>query len=291
MNVIGGSSAAAGTWLRGITNVFADLGYGDTLYWNVSHGGRLNVQQVFVDGGGGGSPTYYADLTDTNQYDVFSLSGASLYLSPYNTFLGGAAYAGYEGTCALVDMFLPNSAIGANGTASGTTAFSDSANPFVSAMVGHTLVITNGACTHSSYTVATFVDAGHITLNTTPGTCSDATWAVPTVSASKVPVTGSSANANILGLGLTFYPGSPGFTNTSSPAATTEQLNGFNFDFTTVTGITEQGCCNTPFLTTTLNQIRTSTPTFYYSTPSSVTDVFMSRVYVTGANYGIHLKH
>ena len=101
-----------------------------------------------------------------------------------------------------------------------------------------------------------------------------------------VGITGTGSGAQVLGLGL----GGPAnvFTNGSSPAATTEFLNGINN--TNYVELPEQGCCNTTSLPTTLNQLRTTQPTLLAPLPAGVTDVRMYRIFVGVANIGVHLE-
>jgi hypothetical protein len=100
-----------------------------------------------------------------------------------------------------------------------------------------------------------------------------------------IDITGNGGTAQVLGLGLVGLS-AQFFTNTSSPAATTEFLNG------AVNGseLPEQGCCDTTFLTKTLNQLRTEEPTLLAPLPSGVTDARFYRVFVDAANIGIHLE-
>jgi hypothetical protein len=107
-----------------------------------------------------------------------------------------------------------------------------------------------------------------------------------------INITGNGGTARVLGLGLV-GPSATFFSNTSSPAATTEFLNsqadptpgsGGNFS------LPEQGCCDTMFLTATLNQLRTEQPTLLAPLPSSVTDIRFYRVIVGDTITGIHLQ-
>jgi hypothetical protein len=54
--------------------------------------------------------------------------------------------------------------------------------------------------------------------------------------------------------------------------------------------LSEQGCCDATFLTTTLNQLRTEQPTVLAPLPSGVTDARFYRVLVGSAATGIHLQ-
>jgi hypothetical protein len=108
-----------------------------------------------------------------------------------------------------------------------------------------------------------------------------------------INITGNGSTARVLGLGLV-GPSTTFFSNTSSPAATTEFLNGL-----TRAGqppgvgageLAEQGCCDTRFLTTTLSQLRTEQPTLLQPLASGVTDARFYRVSVGTALTGIHLQ-
>jgi hypothetical protein len=111
---------------------------------------------------------------------------------------------------------------------------------------------------------------------------------------SNINMTGTGTSGNVLGLGLVGVLGTF-FNNTSSPAVTTEFLNG-QTTFSPPSGqgssqLAEQGCCNTSFLTTTLAQLRSSQPTVPSSLASGITDVRLYRVFVTNAINGIHLRN
>ncbi len=97
----------------------------------------------------------------------------------------------------------------------------------------------------------------------------------------------------MLGLGLV-GPSATFFSNTSSPAATTEFLNGQTTanppPLVATSELPEQGTADASFLTATLNQIRTEQPTLLAPLPSGVTDVRFYRVFVDGAITGIHLE-
>ena len=103
-----------------------------------------------------------------------------------------------------------------------------------------------------------------------------------------VNITGDGTGAKVLGLGLE-GPNTTFFSNTSSPAATTEFLNGQTYAAAGGTQIAEQGCCDTTFLNTTLSELRTNQPTVPGPLPSGVTNVQFYRVFAESANYGIHL--
>ncbi len=72
-------------------------------------------------------------------------------------------------------------------------------------------------------------------------------------------ITGTGGTARVLGAGLV-GPSATFFSNASSPAATTEFLNGQEDPNAPVgagnSELSEQGCCNATFLTATLNQVR-----------------------------------
>ncbi len=107
-----------------------------------------------------------------------------------------------------------------------------------------------------------------------------------------IEITGSGTGANVLGLGLA-GPSDAFFTNSSSPAATTEFLNGQTTDVSSGAAgaeIHEQGCCDTTLLNTTINYLRTEQPTLPTPLPNGVTDVRFYRVFVDTALTGIHLK-
>ena len=279
VNVVGGSLAAAGNWQGGVTNIFAGASTGNYVSYGVSNGAHATVRDIWNDAGAG--PTAIANVTGIG---TFTYTGSMLALpsgSPLAISLNN-----FQGTAALVDLnaganiditgngsgaqvlglgLVGTTSWGWHGTSSGTTAFSDSvADDFIPAMVGNSLVISSGACAAGTYTIASVIDAAHVTLNTSPGTCTDATWA--------------SASAAF-------------FSDTSSPADTTEFLNGQTTAILPSSDVPEQGCCDTAFLTATLNQLRTTQPALPVLLPSGVTDVSFYRVYVSSATTGIHLEH
>jgi hypothetical protein len=70
-------------------------------------------------------------------------------------------------------------ASGTHGTASGTTAFSDTtAANFTSAMVGNALSLSGSGFTTGWYFVTGYTDASHVTLDRSPGTGTAGTWAL-----------------------------------------------------------------------------------------------------------------
>ena len=105
-------------------------------------------------------------------------------------------------------------------------------------------------------------------------------------------ITGNGGTAQVLALGLV-GPSTTFFSNTSSPVASTQFLNGqTTANPPTGTGaaeLPEQGCYSTTFLTATLNQLRTKQPTLLAALPSGVTDARLYRVLVNSANTGIHV--
>jgi hypothetical protein len=109
-----------------------------------------------------------------------------------------------------------------------------------------------------------------------------------------IDITGNGSGARVLGLGLV-GPSQAFFINNSSPAATTEFLNGMKA--VPITGGVSTSelpevplTPNTSFLTATLNQLRTEQPTLLAPLPSGVTDVRFYRVFVESAINGIHLE-
>jgi hypothetical protein len=108
-----------------------------------------------------------------------------------------------------------------------------------------------------------------------------------------IQITGSAAAGNVLGVGLV-GPSSTFFSNTSSPTAASEFLNGQSTN--TGTGnasmnIAEQNCCSTPFLVNAFNQMRTTFPTMTTPLPSGVTDARLYRVFIDNSGIGIHVEH
>src|SRR5262249_54538880 len=101
----------------------------------------------------------------------------------------------------------------------------------------------------------------------------------------------------VLGLGLV-GPATGFFSNTSSPAASTEFLNGQTTCQSgcqlaagvSSMGLPEQGCCTTAFLTTTLSQLRSAQPTVLTPLPSGVPDARCYRVVVGSATTGTHVE-
>jgi hypothetical protein len=107
-----------------------------------------------------------------------------------------------------------------------------------------------------------------------------------------VNIAGNGAGARVLGAGLV-GPSTTFFSNTSSPAATTQFLNG-QADPTPGQGgssqLPGQGCCDATFLSTTLNQVRTEQPTLLAPLAGGVTDARFYRMFVEYFITGIHLK-
>jgi hypothetical protein len=121
-----------------------------------------------------------------------------------------------------------------------------------------------------------------------------------------IDITSNGGTPQVLGLGLVGPPPSY-FSNTSSPTATTEFLNGsvactgsFHPDASPCPNpnpgvggleLAEQPTTPNPsFLTATLNQIRTEQPTLLAPLASGVTDARFYRVFVDHFITGIHLK-
>jgi hypothetical protein len=105
-----------------------------------------------------------------------------------------------------------------------------------------------------------------------------------------IDITGNGGTARVLSLGLV-GPSATFFANhSSSPAVTGAFLHGLTIENPLAAELHEQGCCDTSFLTATLNQIRTEQPTLLAPIPSGVTDARFYRVFVDYALTGIHLK-
>jgi hypothetical protein len=108
-----------------------------------------------------------------------------------------------------------------------------------------------------------------------------------------VDITGNGGTGKVLGLGLA-GPSATFFSNTSSPAANTEFLNGLTTanapPGVAAVQLPEQGCCDTTFLTATLDQLRTEQPTLLAALPGGVTDARFYRVLTGSALIGIHLQ-
>jgi hypothetical protein len=105
-----------------------------------------------------------------------------------------------------------------------------------------------------------------------------------------IDITGEPSKAQVLGLGLVTR--SPNFLNNRSDAAALLLHNQTTANPPPGTGasaLAEQECCDTSFLTTTLDQLRTQQPTLLAPLPSGVTDVRFYRVFVGFANTGMHL--
>ena len=107
-----------------------------------------------------------------------------------------------------------------------------------------------------------------------------------------VNISGNGGTAKALGAGLV-GPSTTFFANTSSPAATTQFLNG-QADPTPGQGgnskLPEQGCCDATFLSATLGQMRSKQPTLLAPLASGVTDARFYRLFVDHFITGIHLK-
>ena len=107
-----------------------------------------------------------------------------------------------------------------------------------------------------------------------------------------IDITGNGGAAQVLGLGLV-GPSTTFFSNTSSPAAASEFLNGQadpNPGIASPTELPEIGAAAPTFLTATLNQIRTAQPTLLAPLASGVTDARFYRVSVDDFITGIHLE-
>ena len=107
-----------------------------------------------------------------------------------------------------------------------------------------------------------------------------------------INITGSGSGAQVLGLGLVGNLASF-FNNSSSPAATTEFLNGQTTwnppPGAGASELPEQGPVGASFLTATLKQLRTEQASLLAPLASGVTDVRFYRVVVSNAITGIHL--
>jgi len=107
-----------------------------------------------------------------------------------------------------------------------------------------------------------------------------------------IDITGNGGTAKVLGLGLV-GPSKTFFSNTSSPSASIEFLNGqttANPPPGAATSELPETTADPTFLTVTLNQLRTEPPTLLAPLPSGVTDARFYRVFVDYAITGIHLE-
>ena len=110
-------------------------------------------------------------------------------------------------------------------------------------------------------------------------------------SISKVNITGTATGSQNLGLGLSAV--SPPYYVDTSAGGTTEFLNSYDNTGSPPGGPTTlaETAISTPFLTSVLQQMRTTQPSTPTIQPAGVTDVRMYRVTVeTGVN-NIHVKH
>jgi hypothetical protein len=209
VNVVGGTSAAGGTWLGGTLDMFAGVGFGNiTSGYSVTSGGHSVANINFNDGG----------ACSTTCLSLANVTGRATF-----TYAGGF------------------------------------------------LALNNAA--PSTYVTVSGLNGNAAFLNN--------------YSFGSYSTTGNGSLANVLGIGLVGQT-TTFFGDTSSPAATLMFLNGQEDSGGSVS-LAEVNCCSGPFLSATLSQIRTETPTLPNGTPSGVTDARLYHVFVENFTAGIHI--
>ena len=97
VNVIGGPSAASGSWKGGATNIFAGASSGNYLSYGVSNGAHVGVRDIWYDAGAGGA--VIANIAGTS---TFTYAGSALYL-PKSSGLG-LSLDNFRGTAAFLNL-------------------------------------------------------------------------------------------------------------------------------------------------------------------------------------------
>ncbi len=111
LKVVGGPSAAGGTWLGGSTNLFSPTDSGNNPGYDVSNGAHVLLRDGFYDAGGAGGTVAIATGIGALTY-----AGSIFYRAADGT--PGIALSGYQGKAAIINNFT-NAAVTASGNGSG----------------------------------------------------------------------------------------------------------------------------------------------------------------------------
>ena len=117
IEIVGGASAAAGSWLGGKVNIFAGVESGAYESYNISNGAHVSIFDIWVDAGGEGEK---ADTISDNSY--YTRSGTITYL---NNDANSPAFnfSNFTGVAALANISLQStftdSSVSITGTSTG----------------------------------------------------------------------------------------------------------------------------------------------------------------------------
>lgn len=320
LDVAGGALAAAGNWQGGETLVFAGDASNNSNGYAVSNGGHLLVWGTWSDQGSAGGQIVTATGPST-----LTIADSQLYTPPgvatavsLNDFTGTAALAGVS----------TDGALDVTGTGTGAQIAvlgmlgngTQDTNPAPGAP---SLSATTGSLSGTVYVETACVDPGGITVasaesslavtsqgvqvaaptNCAAGTTGYYVFAATASGSEQLQQTAGSPTAlgspYVLGTTLKTSTGAPPrviqFSNTASPAGTTEFVNPMTTAVppsgTGAAELAEQGCCDTAFLTATLAPLRTAQPALPTPLPPGVTDARFYRVSARNFGTGIHLMH
>lgn len=319
LDVVGGALAAAGNWQGGETLVFDGDASNNSTGYAVSNGGRLLVWGTWFDAGDSGGPVVTATGSGT-----LTIADSQLYTPPgvstavsLNNFTGTAALAGVS----------TDGAFDVTGTGTGAQIAvvgmigngTQDTNPAPSAP---SLSATTGSLSGTVYVETACVDPGGVTVasaesslavtsqgvqvaaptNCAGGTTGYYVFAATTSGKEQLQQTAGSPTAlgspyvlSTLATATSIPPRLIQFSNTASPAGTTEFVNPMTTAVlpsgTGAVELAEQGCCDTAFLTATLAPLRAAQPALPTPLPAGVTDARFDRVSVIRFETGIHLMH
>lgn len=320
LDVVGGALAAAGNWQGGETLVFDGDASNNSTGYAVSNGGHLLVWGTWSDQGSAGGQIVTATGPST-----LTIADSQLYTPPgvatavsLNDFTGTAALAGVS----------TDGALDVTGTGTGAQIAvlgmlgngTQDTNPAPGAP---SLSATTGSLSGTVYVETACVDPGGITVasaesslavtsqgvqvaaptNCAAGTTGYYVFAATASGSEQLQQTAGSPTAlgspYVLGTTLKTSTGAPPrviqFSNTASPAGTTEFVNPMTTAVppsgTGAAELAEQGCCDTAFLTATLAPLRTAQPALPTPLPPGVTDARFYRVSARNFGTGIHLMH
>jgi hypothetical protein len=120
VKVVGGASAAGGTWLGGTVNIYAAAGFGSGKLIDLSNNAHLAGYQVWNDADGLATANTIAALSGTG--GALSIAGMSAFENNSNTATHTISLSGFTGTAALLNISSTESTLAGDVAVSGSAA-------------------------------------------------------------------------------------------------------------------------------------------------------------------------
>ncbi len=278
INVVGGPSASSGSWLGGVTKVFAALSWGVEFVYQSSAGARLLLQAIWNEA----STTSFVSIVRLTDGGSVTLAGTML----GQTIAAPTATGGSGSNTLTLNSVSGITAGMYAGIDTGEIPDHDVIDSINTGAVTIHLVSPTLAAL-SAQQIRVYVPIG-ISMNNFFGTAA----LVNNFTFGGTEITGASPLTPKV-LGIQSGPDT-WFANTSSPPATAELCNSSNnIDFNAYTSTPPLNCSppDAAFLRTTLAQLRTTLPVIPSALPNGVTDARLYRMIVTNFTPDLHFKN